>query len=418
MMQIKINAFHVATVAGVKIATVATFGVCAWLSLLSAIGYAEDSRPPTEAPAAGTKTHALPADATATVILFDYRGGMLEPQNDDPLMVIRADGSVTLGDRYRKNARIETRITKDDLHALLQLAIDTNDFFKINAAEIEQSIDAKVNRENEKLAAQGVVMVGPSAICDAATTVVRIHADGKDHEVQLYALDIKSRFLQNDERLTRLQNIVTRLSELNRKLRAGATKAEPGAAQQTPAAAPKTHALPADATATVILFDYRGGMLKPQNDDPLMVIRADGSVTLGDRYRKNARIETRITKDDLHALLQLTIDTNDFFKINAAEIEQSIDAKVKRENEKLAAQGVVMVGPSAICDAATTVVRIHADGKDHEVQLYALDIKSDFLQNDERLTRLQNIATRLTELERKLRAEAAAAAPPGKAEPR
>jgi hypothetical protein len=108
-------------------------------------------------------------------------------------------------------------------------------------------------------------------------------------------------------------------------------------------------------------------------------------------------------------LLQLAIDTNDFFKINVAEIEQSIDAKVKRENEKLAAQGVVMVGPSAICDAATTVVRIHADGKDHEVQLYALDMQS---RNDERLTRPQNIATRLTELERKLRAEAAAAAPP------
>ena len=188
-----------------------------------------------------------------------------------------------------------------------------------------------------------------------------------------------------------------------------------GPPPKAPAAEKKTHALPADATATVIIIDYLGGMLKPQNDDPLMVIRADGSVTLGDRYRKNARIETRITKDDLQALLQLAIDTNDFFKINAAEIEQSIAAKVKRENEKLAAQGVVMVGPSAICDAATTVVRIHADGKDHEVQYYALDMQA---RNDERLTRLQNIATRLRELARKLRAEAAAAAPPGKAEPR
>ena len=181
------------------------------------------------------------------------------------------------------------------------------------------------------------------------------------------------------------------------------------------AAEAKTHALPADVTATVIFFDYRGGMLKPQNDDPLMVIRADGSVTLGDRYRKNARIETRITKDDLQALLQLAIDTNDFFRINAAEIEQSIDAKLKRENEELKAKGIQKVGPRGIADAATTVVRIHADGKEHEVQYYALDIQA---RNDERLTRLQNIAKRLRELERKLRAEAAATAPPGKAEPR
>jgi hypothetical protein len=72
-------------------------------------------------------------------------------------------------------------------------------------------------------------------------------------------------------------------------------------AQKTPAAAPKTHALPADATATVILFDYCGGMLKPQNDDPLMVIRADGSVTLETWGRGNLGTlpmfsETRNTK--------------------------------------------------------------------------------------------------------------------------
>jgi hypothetical protein len=174
-----------------------------------------------------------------------------------------------------------------------------------------------------------------------------------------------------------------------------------------------THALPADATATVIVFDYSGGMLKPQNDDPLMVIRADGSVTLGNRYKKNARIETKITKDDLQALLRMAIDTNDFFKINAAEIEQSLDAKLKRENEKLAAKGIAKVGPRGISDAATTAVRIHADGKDHEVQYYALDMHA---RDDERLTRLQNIATRLRVLEQKLRAEAPAAAPPGKAD--
>ncbi|MCY3020202.1 MAG: hypothetical protein NTW87_14385 [Planctomycetota bacterium] len=56
-----------------------------------------------------------------------------------------------------------------------------------------------------------------------------------------------------------------------------------------------------------------------------------------------------------------------------------------------------------------------ADGKDHEVQYYALDMQA---RDDERLARLQRIAARLTELARKLRAEAAAAAPPGKAEPR
>ncbi len=211
---------------------------------LTTVTFAADKLPEKKAPkpsdkVAKTKTHALPADATATVIVFDYCGGMLKPQNDDPLMVIRADGSVTLGNRYEKNARIETKITKDELQALLRLAIDTNGFFKINAAEIEQSIAAKVKRENEKLAAQGIVMVGPSGLADGATTVVRIHADGKDHQVQLYDLRGKSLFLQNDERLTRLQKIVTRLRELERKLRAGATKAEPGAAQKTPAAETK-----------------------------------------------------------------------------------------------------------------------------------------------------------------------------------
>ncbi|NQU24087.1 MAG: hypothetical protein HQ567_22620 [Candidatus Nealsonbacteria bacterium] len=204
---------------------------------LSTVAFAADTLPEEKAPnpsdkAAETKTHALPAGATATVIVYDYEGGMTKPQNNDPQMIIRADGSVTLGNRYQDNARIETRITKDDLQALLRLAIDTNDFFKINAAEIEQSIDAKVKRENEKLAAQGIVMVGPRGLVDGATTVVRIHADGKDHKVQLYDLRGKFLFLQNDERLARLKNITTRLSELDRKLRAGAAKPrEAGAAK-------------------------------------------------------------------------------------------------------------------------------------------------------------------------------------------
>ena len=75
--------------------------------------------------------------------------------------------------------------------------------------------------------------------------------------------------------------------------------------------------------------------------------------------------------------------------------------------------GVIAVNPE-LCDGATTVVRIHADGQDHEVQYYDLASQTRY---DERLTRLQNIATRLRDIERKLRAEAAAV-PPGKVEPR
>ena len=191
------------------------FGVCAWLSLMCLVGYAEDSRSPTEAPAAGTKTHALPADATAPVIVYDIGGGMIKPLNDDPAMVIRADGSVTLGNRYRNDARIETRISEADLHALLRLAIDANGFFEINAAEIKQAIDAKLKQENEQLKAHGIVRVGARGIADAATTVVRIQADGQDHEVQYYALDMQFR---DDERLTRLHNIVMRLRAIRRKL--------------------------------------------------------------------------------------------------------------------------------------------------------------------------------------------------------
>lgn len=217
---------------------------------LTTVTFAADKLPEKKAPkpsdkAAETKTHALPADATATVIVLDYLGGMIKPKNNDPLMVIRADGSVTLENRYQKNARIETRITKDDLQTLLRLAVDTNDFFKINAAEIGQSIAAKVKRVNERLRATGGgIYCGPNIVADGATTVVRIHADGKDHQVRLYDLRGKSRFLRNDERLTRLKNIVTRLRELERKLRAGATKAEPGAAKEEPPGTIRIHPKP------------------------------------------------------------------------------------------------------------------------------------------------------------------------------
>lgn len=176
------------------------------------------------APAA---THALPPDPKAAVIVFDWVGGFTpDPLNNDPVMVIRSDGTVVLGNRFRNNARVETGITKDDLQELLRFAIDTNDFFKIDTAAVKQAVKEEIDRRNEaaaKAAGSGARAVYDLPV-DAATVVVRIHADGKEHEVRCYTPAMDPKTYPGIERLAQLHAIATRLRQIQEQLRAGGTQ--------------------------------------------------------------------------------------------------------------------------------------------------------------------------------------------------
>ena len=161
------------------------------------------------------KMHQLPAEKNAVVIVFDYVGGFTPPPvNDDPHMVIRADGSLTLGNRFKENARIESKISRDELQELLRLAIDECNVFAFDAAKVKQEIADKA----KKVRANGIIQLAP-VIADAPTTVIKVHADGKQVETKYYALSFAARTHKDVAALQKLQKLAERLQAVAERLK-------------------------------------------------------------------------------------------------------------------------------------------------------------------------------------------------------
>jgi len=122
----------------------------------------------------------LPKDPKSPVITLDYRGGYTPPKiSDKPTMSILADGTVILPKKFAHAKAYKGKLTAEELQDLLHFIIGTNEFFKYDAAEIKRTIDAEKQRIT---AAGGAIM----RLADAATVVVRVHADGRTNEASYY----------------------------------------------------------------------------------------------------------------------------------------------------------------------------------------------------------------------------------------
>jgi RNA polymerase sigma factor (sigma-70 family) len=119
--------------------------------------------------------------------------------------------------------------------------------------------------------------------------------------------------------------------------------------------------LPEDPKAAVITFDHLGSRLRRENNDPVMVVRADGTVIVNDPYGLGAGCESKLTPRELQDLLRYVVREKEFFNYDDAKVKAAIAEDAKNK------PGVKVSG------AWTTVVRVHADGKEHAASQYALD---------------------------------------------
>ena len=169
-------------------------------------------------------THKLPADPEAIVIEWQSSGGLEEPTDDTPDMVVRAGGRVTVGPRLADGRPADGRITPRRLQDLLAFALDQNRLFDIDGPALGRKLAAARGRRKRSAAAGGGVPIGPPYL-DAGTTRILIAADGKRLVLEQQGLFAAARDYPEIEALGRLRALELRLLELAQEIAAAAAGA-------------------------------------------------------------------------------------------------------------------------------------------------------------------------------------------------
>jgi hypothetical protein len=163
-------------------------------------------------------THSLPPDPNAAVVEWRSTGGQAE-QASDPDLVVRADGTVTVGRRLTGGRPLEGRIPPARLQELLDFALDDNGFFEIDAGQLERRIEASRRaRADGGSAGEAVAVPSGPPYLDAGTTVVMVAADGRRHEVSQQGLFAAAREHPEIAALAQLRAIELRLLALAQEI--------------------------------------------------------------------------------------------------------------------------------------------------------------------------------------------------------
>ncbi len=198
------------TLSSTRITAGRTAGSAAALLLIATAALAAPEKPTLKA----ESQHELPDDPRAVVISMDYKGGMLPRKDHSPVLQILANGTVRIGNPWGLSREVEGQISQLELQQLLNMAIAKNSFFKFDQETVKQAIRAEQQ-------AGGLFF----RVADASTTVIRIHADGKDHTAEYYALSMHARQHPKIEELQQLLNIQQRLQQVMSVVKAGGVEA-------------------------------------------------------------------------------------------------------------------------------------------------------------------------------------------------
>lgn len=141
-----------------------------------------------------------PREDRAEVVVYDVLGGMRPRARQEPLMSIRADKSVVLGNPSGSGKRIETRISDAELQDLLRFIVEQNRFFDFDAESVNAAIPKDAGgRENM------------FQIMDAPITVIRVQLRNRQGEARFYALSAAARRHPEIAALQRLSAVEKRL---------------------------------------------------------------------------------------------------------------------------------------------------------------------------------------------------------------
>ena len=115
--------------------------------------------------------------------------------------------------------------------------------------------------------------------------------------------------------------------------------------------------LPRNGTTPVITLDYLGGAMKRGNDEPHLVIQADGTVIVGNPYVIGKHVETKIPLVEVQALLRYIVHEQHFFDFDPAKAKAAVQEEQKKNGV------AVDVG-----DGSTTIIRIKTAAREYEVK--------------------------------------------------
>jgi hypothetical protein len=161
---------------------------------------------------AAAKKHTLPADPKTPVIVLEFQGGFTPPRkNNEPALTIRADGTAILGAPFGMRKRIEHELGEERLQELLRYILDEKKLGEFNAKDVQGEI-----RQIQQ--AKGGLGLH---VADAATTSVRVNADGKEMEAKYYAVGMVARQYPEVEPLAALYDVQRHLQGVMNEIYAG-----------------------------------------------------------------------------------------------------------------------------------------------------------------------------------------------------
>jgi hypothetical protein len=152
----------------------------------------------------------LPKDPTTPVITFDYFGGGIKRQNDEPLLIIRADGTVNVGNPYGVGKSVTTKIRIAEVRELLRYAIQEQHLLDFDQDKVKAAV-----ADEMKKAGTGIAVGGGS------TTIIRIKTAAKEHEARYYAPAAFAQQYKNIKALGELVAVEQRLQRVVHEAVAG-----------------------------------------------------------------------------------------------------------------------------------------------------------------------------------------------------
>jgi hypothetical protein len=150
---------------------------------------------------------ALPKDPKTVVLSYDPGAGGFVRKGEPPYLKIQADGTVTVTNLH-DGSKKEAKLTAKELDELLRFVLREKDFTTIT--------EAKINDGIKEAAGKGPFI----AVGGAGTSVIKVEADGKKHEVSFRAgaaylqaypkVEVLARWVAVEDRLNKLGDSVAK----------------------------------------------------------------------------------------------------------------------------------------------------------------------------------------------------------------
>jgi len=165
----------------------------------------------------------LPVDPSIPVITLNYLGGLTElpRQNINPVLTIRADGSVTVSDSLGRTKDVQTSISGEEVQELLRFSLKEQSFLDFNSGDTLQAI-----------AAQNALCGRFIRVEEGATTVIHIRTADMDHEGRFNALGVFAETYPGVKPLRQLWTIERKLNRFMEEVKAGGKDSVETAAEQ------------------------------------------------------------------------------------------------------------------------------------------------------------------------------------------